>query len=220
MFTKFTPVDRCVSPWDRAQVGCHSRGDQEEDRHTAHAVQAGAGAETHKWVCGSVWYMRRLGGEAWSFVESFCRTILRYLQSNHSLYIDIQMARSSKALLFQASPKVHQITYGYGQKHKAWITHPNPHTIHTSIHGVWIKRWVCDPSPWITQPPPPLLQPPLLPQLLLLLPLHLPATALLLLPLLLTTITSITIATDLAEAARLNFKLTSHSSQKLITGSL
>ena len=30
-------------------------------------------------------------------------------------------------------------------------THPNPHTIHTSIHRVWIKRWVCDPSPWITQ---------------------------------------------------------------------
>ena len=115
-------------------------------------------------------------------------------------------------------------TYGYGQKHKAWITHPNPHTIHTSIHGVWIKRWVCDPSPWITQPPPPLLQPPLLPPLLLLLPLHLPpaattATALLLLLLLLTTITSITTTTDLAEATRLNFELTSHSSQKLIIGS-
>ena len=108
--------------------------------------------------------------------------------------------------------------YGYGQKHKAWITHPNPHTIHTSIHRVWIKRWVCDPSPWITQPPPPLLQPPLLPPLLLLLPLHLPpaattATALLLLLLLLTTITSITTTTDLAEAIRLSFKLASHSSQ-------
>ena len=64
--------------------------------------------------------------------------------------------------------------------------------------------------------PPPLLQPPLLPPLLL--PLHLPpaattATALLLLLLLLTTISSITTTTDLAEATRLNFKLTSHSSQ-------
>ena len=45
---------------------------------------------------------------------------------------------------------IYVCVYGYGQKHKAWITHPNPHTIHTSIHGVWIKRWVCDPSPWIT----------------------------------------------------------------------
>ena len=25
--------------------------------------------------------------------------------------------------------------YGYGQKHKAWITHPNPHTIHTRVSG-------------------------------------------------------------------------------------
>ena len=123
-------------------------------------------------------------------------------------------------------------TYGYGQKHKAWITHPNPHTIHTSIHRVWIKRWVCDPSPWITQLlvlPLPQQQPQqllllLLPLLLLvlllpplpqLLPLHLLPLLLLLLLLqlllLLATITSITTTTDLAEATSFNFKLTSHS---------
>ena len=110
--------------------------------------------------------------------------------------------------------------YGYGQKHKAWITHPNPHTIHTSIHRVWIKRWVCDPSPWITQllalPLPQqqqqlqqLLLLPLLLLLLLLPPLLLPLPLLLL-----TTITSITTTTDLAEATRFNFKLTSHSGKR------
>ena len=131
------------------------------------------------------------------------------------------------------------LTYGYGQKHKAWITHPNPHAIHTSIHRVWIKRWVCDPSPWITQllvlplpqqslllllplpllllPPPLLLLLLLLPPLPLLLPLRLLPLLLLLLPLLrlLPNITSITTATtDLAEATRFNFRLTSHSGKR------
>ena len=69
-----------------------------------------------------------------------------------------------------------RVQFGYGQKHKAWVTHPNPHTIHTSIHRVWIKRWVCDPRAWITQLPVPPQQQLLQQQqqqLLLLLPLRL-----------------------------------------------
>ena len=119
--------------------------------------------------------------------------------------------------------------YGYGQKHKAWITHPNPHTIHTSIHRVWIKRLAL-PLPQQQQQqqllllllllllPPLLLLLHLLP--LLLLPLLLlrrrRLLLLLLLLLLRTTITSITTTTttDLAEATRFNFKLTSHSGKR------
>ena len=103
-----------------------------------------------KW-CSTYWSLDGSSAIVLFKIGLFTQSDLEHLLKMFDASFRLKQARENRPVIFSLwiwhpakfpSIWLRLDTYGLD-------TCPNPHTIHTSIQKVWMKMWVCDPSPWI-----------------------------------------------------------------------